>query len=127
MRLSISITIMLILIIIASIGGYYIIVVLANNVGKELEILQDYIDKEKWKEARKSSMDLLKKWNKSQYFMTILVNHSELDELEVRLAKISSMINIKANKKEILPEIAIARKLIENIPEQEKLSIKNIF
>jgi len=79
-----------------------------------------------WEKANHLDTEINNKWHNISKIIAILKDQSELHDLEITLSRISFLVNQK-NKKELLLEITIARKLLTAIYEQEKLSLENIF
>ncbi len=126
MKQLIGVLIMLIIIFsIAYAGNNY----LENSTSKLKNILlnlKNYTILNKWEKAKSLDIKINNKWNSLSKIIPILKDQGELHDLEITLTRISVLINQK-NKKELLSEIAIARKLLTAIYEQEKLLLENIF
>lgn len=126
MRLITGVIIMLIVITIMSIITNHYIITTSNNVHNLLVKIENNIHNNNWQNVLLLNKKLNKKWDKAQNIIPILIDHAELHDLEITLARISSLIQQK-NKGKIFAELSIAKKLIKNIQDQEKLNFKNVF
>ncbi len=126
LKFILGISIMLFIILALSITAYLFIKNMTENIEEKLYLLNNDINNKKWLNASEIFKDITKKWEKAETIFPVLIDHDELHNLEISLAKISVFIKNK-NKKELLVEINVALKLISSISEQEKLSLKNIF
>lgn len=109
-----------------SILSYYYISSVSGNMLDSLNDLQKNIKNESWEKARNSYSDVEKDWNKVQKYFPLLIAHSNLHELNMSITKISALLKIE-EKKEIIPELEVAKKITGEISEEEKLSLRNIF
>ena len=79
-----------------------------------------------WSKARdelKRADDL---WNGVKPVWTILINHKEIDNIDMALAKIKQYIETR-EKGLALGELSSLELLINHIPGKEKVSLENIF
>ncbi|ACL70953.1 DUF4363 family protein [Halothermothrix orenii] len=126
MKIAYGVFIIISLIIILSVGSYYIISYYSEKITQDLDRLNNYILQEKWGKAQNLMDNLNKTYNRGELFFTVFINHEEFKDLKTIIARLSSLVKLE-DKKEILPEITVARELVRSIPEQEILNIKNIF
>jgi len=57
---------------------------------------------------------------------TVFLDHEEIDNIDTSLVRISKYIETK-NTSMAMSEIAVLRQFVKHIPENESLSLKNIF
>ncbi len=126
MRRVIIISIMFIAIITAAVASFYTIQSLANNLTDTLDQLEKEINNEEWSQAENLNNNLKNDWERAERVVTLFIDHADLRDLNISLNKISFLIEIE-EKNELLTEISIARDLIQNIPEEEKLLLRNVF
>ncbi len=88
--------------------------------------LRNEVLEENWSSAKNTGEKLDLTWTQIMRYLPTLIDHSEVHDLEIRLALIITHLEYQ-KKDHLLPEIAVARELASNIKEQEKLSLKNIF
>lgn len=126
MRLITWVIIILVMITIISTMGYRYLLTTSDNLNQLLVKIKTGIHNNNWKQVKQLKRQLNTKWNQAQNIVPTLINHSELHDLEITLARISTLVEQKSKEK-LLPEISIARKLTKNIKGQEKLNLRNIF
>jgi len=114
------------IIILSAVGSYYAIRALTNNLNNTLIQLEKNVVNEEWSKAEKTYQEVKKQWDRAQKIITLFIDHSDLRHLNISLNRISRLIEIK-NKNELLPEIDVVKDLVTDIPEEEKLSLNNIF
>ena len=122
----IVISLMFLIIFAAAIGNLYLIESLTTNLTNSLEQLETKVINEEWTEAELIYENLEKEWKKAKNIVAISVDHADLRHLEISINRMSSLIDTK-NKTDLLPEITVTKNLVKNIPEEERLYIKNIF
>lgn len=88
--------------------------------------MEELISSEKWSEITRLEKKLSSSWENNQVFFSLIIDHAELNDLEISLAKINSHVKEK-KKSELLPELEISQRLIQNLWQQEKLSWQNVF
>ncbi|MFW6237864.1 MAG: DUF4363 family protein [Halanaerobiales bacterium] len=126
MRLLISLSLLIIVIFSGAIWSNIYIMDTMDNLDTKITTVNKQINRGSWLEAAETMKKLEKEWNKAQEIVPILVDHSELQDLEIALAGLSSRIN-QQNREEAITEIDIAYRLIKDVKEQEKFALRNIF
>lgn len=126
MRLLISLSLLIIIIFAGAIWGNLYIMNAMDRLNNGITSVKENIDRDSWKEASETLKKIEQEWSKAQNIVPILVDHSELQNLETALAGLSSRIQHK-NREEATTEINTARRLIRNVKEQEKFALRNIF
>lgn len=79
-----------------------------------------------WEMVENNIKDFSKKWEKQHAIWAILIEHSEIDNIDIRLAYLESYIKTKSIP-ETLGEINALLKYLEHIPGIEKLTIQNLL
>lgn len=116
----------LVIIIAASIYGYYILKKYSDSIYTLLDKLESDVENNNWDQVRETKEKLRAKWDQAQAFFPIMVDHAEFHDLGISLSRLFTMLDIEGDKN-ILPELSVAKKLIRQIPDQEKLTLRNIF
>jgi hypothetical protein len=88
--------------------------------------LEKSVDSEQWLEARKQFDNLMKTWNNAKPLWTVLLDHKEIDNMDISLARIDRHI-LAGDKSLALSEISVLKLLIRHIPEKERITLGNIF
>ena len=68
----------------------------------------------------------LEDWDRTENKWSLFINHAEIDNIEMSIAKITQFI-AKKEDASALAEIATVRSLLKHIPEREKLHPLNIL
>ena len=118
--------ILMVVIIAIAVGSLFFILSVSNNIFNNLEKLEKNVSTENWDEAEITFKKIQKEWEKGKSFFPLLVDHANLHDLNITLTRISSLLRVRF-KREILPEISVAKELSKEIYQQEKFSLKNVF
>ncbi|MDD2574244.1 MAG: DUF4363 family protein [Bacillota bacterium] len=110
-------------------AGFYTI----SEVSGTAEVLLSHcirirsdIEGGQWEDARHRLKEFDTFWNDSKPVWTILINHKEIDNIDMALVKINEYL--KSGEKGLaLGEVASLELLIRHIPEKEKVTLENIF
>ena len=84
------------------------------------------MESEDWQKAESEIEKLSTEWHSVMKLWSALIDHHEIDNIDVTLSKLKSLIQSK-DKSTALSEATVLRKFIVHIPEKEKLSISNIL
>ena len=93
---------------------------------KYIEISETNINNGDWDSAYKSISELNNKWEKTTDLWALIINHHEIDSIEISLKDTTSFIKSK-DKKMALASISSLKHYVGHIPEIEKASLKNIL
>ncbi len=126
MRQLSGVLVMLIIILFAAYSANTYLFNSTEELRKNLIEIKYCIENSGWENAELINNKVNEKWNKANKIIPILKNQGELNNLEISLTRISGLIKQK-KREELLLEITVARKLLAEIYEQEKLALKNIF
>ncbi len=91
-----------------------------------LSELDKAVKTENWNGAEKALKTLENNWGKSKIYWSVLINHSEVDNIEQSIERIKQYIRLN-DPIETSAETAGLRRYFLHIPENEKLTIENIF
>lgn len=109
--------------------GFFIINSLTHNTDKiseNIDKASQAINDENWNQANKE-LDLVKeKWNQHKKWWAIIVDHQEIDNIDVSLARTCEYLNHQ-DPTLTAGELAALKQYLKHIPEIEKISWKNIF
>lgn len=115
-----------VLIILVDIASYNYLYTSSNSMEKKLEVIEQNIKSEKWMIAKTNADDLEKTWGKVSNKWAILVEHREIDDIDMSLSKLKSFIETK-DKDLSLSELKTLKELYSHIPSNEKLTLENIL
>jgi len=98
----------------------------SENLDKMLTIVQQNIEKENWTEAKKNIDKAEKEWKNIDKKWAILIEHREIDEIEINMEKLKSYVETK-NKDLSMAQLKAIKMLIRHIPQNEKPTLENIL
>ncbi|GAB6137258.1 DUF4363 family protein [Halanaerobaculum tunisiense] len=119
-------TLFLIVVISLTFYGYKAVIQSAEPLLNRLDKLETNIENNNWERASETSQALQEQWRETQNLWTPLLDHSRVDSLENSLTRIKKAVQ-KEEKTEAFLEIAISKRLVQNVPNTEEVSFKNIF
>ena len=125
-KILISITVILAMILSASIFTNRILSKDANSLEEKISAVEADTEKENWETAQTGLATILKEWPKVENKWALLLDHAEIDNIDEALTKVSKYIKAK-DVPLALAELASLKKYINHIPEKESLDLKNIF
>lgn len=106
--------------------AYYYIDHTANELVSKASLVEQQGNKENWPHAEKAFSSLDSAWIKASTKWTVLVDHQELDNINISLAKIREYIKAK-DIPGFKSEVAELKLLLKHIPEKEALNLKNVL
>ncbi|MFZ7101950.1 MAG: DUF4363 family protein [Peptococcaceae bacterium] len=123
----ISITLMITIMIL--IFAFYAVNILAKTSLDMTEVLKEIeaaVMKGEWNQAAQKLTDLEDKWEEYHLIWDMLIEHGEIDNIDISISHINSYIR-RQDLTESYAEIKALYKYLEHIPEIEKLTLENIF
>ncbi|MDD2234780.1 MAG: DUF4363 family protein [Desulfitobacteriaceae bacterium] len=126
MRVIITTIIILFLIISCSVISNNYISSTSGNLVAQLENTQIAIENQKWNTAREQLEQTQTSWNKTKYWWAILLNHHEIDNIELSSQRLKQYL-ITEDKTKSLAEISALKMLYKHIADTETLTIENIL
>ncbi|MBC2581535.1 DUF4363 family protein [Clostridium sp. DJ247] len=103
----------------------YLSKVCSNLKNLNTQIERD-IDKDDWNSAYNHSLKFLNQWDKYSKRISIFVNHTEIDNINNELWKITQYTKVK-NKDESLASNHVIKFYLDHIEDLEKVNLQNIF
>ncbi|QSZ26892.1 DUF4363 family protein [Aceticella autotrophica] len=120
------ITIIVALIILIDIAAYNYLNTTSQNFNNTIIKIEKDVNNGKWDSAKNKIEKLDKTWNKINSKWAILIEHNEIDEIDITLAKLKSYIYTN-NKNFSLAELKTLNEKFKHIPVSEKLILENIL
>jgi hypothetical protein len=106
--------------------SYFYIDHTAKQLVTKVKLVEQNGYKEDWQQAEQEFSALHEKWNTASSKWTALVDHQELDNINISLAKVGEYIKAK-DMPGFRSEVAELKLLIRHIPEKEAVNMKNVF
>ena len=110
-------------------AGYYTITEVTKTADiliSKSGVIKTDIENENWDRALSGLMKFKSFWNDVKSLWTILINHTEIDSIDMALARIEQYI-LTREKGLALGEMSLLELMIKHIPEKERLTLENIF
>jgi len=98
----------------------------AQKLDSDLSVLEEFIENQSWNTASEKLEEFHGKWYKTSSFWSILIDHYEIDNIELLLSQLASYVKNK-NKNDALSSVSSLKTLIKHIPDKESLRLKNVF
>ena len=106
--------------------SYYYIDHTAKQLVSQAGLVEQNGNKEDWQQAEQEFSVLHARWNAASSKWTALVDHQELDNINISLARIREYIKAK-DIPGFRSQVAELKLLLKHIPEKEAVNLKNIF
>ena len=91
-----------------------------------LEKLENDILSSDWESAEKNSRDFEEKWSGTKGFWAALTDHSEIDNIEHTFSRLKKFVQTKDTSL-ALAEVSVLNKFISHIPDNQRITLENIF
>lgn len=98
----------------------------SQRLDSKLSELKADIENQNWDTAEKKLEEFHRKWDKTSNVWSMLVDHYEIDNIELVLSQLASFVKTK-EQSEALSQISSLKTFIRHIPEKEALKLKNIL
>lgn len=121
--------IIIVLTILIIVGGCLTLYALNSESQKltvNLSTVEQDIEIQNWDEAAKKLEEFHGKWDKTSLVWTMLIDHYEIDNIELVLSQLVSYVKTQ-DKSNALSQMSSLRTLIKHIPAKESFKLKNIF
>lgn len=98
----------------------------SQSLDRELSELKADIENQNWVIAEKKLEEFHGNWDKTSNVWSMLVDHYEIDNIELALSQLASFVKTK-ERSEALSQISSLKTFIKHIPEKEAFKLKNIL
>jgi hypothetical protein len=98
----------------------------SEKLAAHFEHLEQALTAENWSEAGAILNGSWEAWNKTKKNWAPLIDHEEIDKLDLAVARITQYVNNKEHSL-ALAELAVLKLLVRHIPEKEAVNLQNIF
>jgi len=109
--------------------AFYSVSVLAQTTEEMTTILEEVeqaVLEHDWELAEVSLDEFKKQWDKKHFVWSLLIEHSEIDNIDISICHIRSYMKLQ-DLTETYVEIKALFKYLKHIPEMERLTIQNLF
>ncbi len=98
----------------------------AMRMANTIDRLETDIFNSDWTEAENKVGDIKREWDGHKQWWTIFIDHREIDNIDTALARTLKFIETR-ERASAVAELAALRLMIKNIPEKERINIKNVL
>lgn len=98
----------------------------SESTAELIKMLRNAAETEKWDEAQDLMEEITEKWESSQIWVSMLIDHEEVDSVATTLAALSQYVKYQETP-ELMAELETFRHLIEHIPRRESPALQNIL
>ncbi|TGE31957.1 DUF4363 family protein [Desulfosporosinus sp. Sb-LF] len=126
MRTIPTIVTIIILLLGGSLASYQYIQSTSQTLALQIETVEQSISTHKWENAQKQLNIAQPRWDKTKTLWTVLLDHQEIDDIEVSMKKLEKYIQAQ-DVALSLGEASALKLLIDHISDTEKLTLRNIF
>ncbi|PYG89782.1 uncharacterized protein DUF4363 [Ruminiclostridium sufflavum DSM 19573] len=98
----------------------------AEKLDSSLKNASGFVDNKQWNNAEEQLYLFEAEWENTKFGWTMLLDHSEIDNIDNSYAKSKKYIEIQ-DFSSASAELQSLRHLVLHIPQREKFSINNIF
>ncbi len=106
--------------------SYYYIDNTTAFLASHTEKLEKSVQAKKWNKAEQDFSKLKSSWDRTSSKWTMLIDHQELDNINISMARLKRFIDTKEHP-EVMAELGELKLLFKHIPEKESLNMKNIL
>lgn len=99
---------------------------LCDDINSQCEEIERKIDKDKWAESYKDSIKLMDDIDNSFSFISVYMNHQDVDYLHNETLKLSQYTKYK-NKSEALCSVHLIKHSSKSIKELQTPTLSNVF
>lgn len=97
-----------------------------ENLSEKLGEIQSTAESGDNEKAIHLTENMLEIWEKEEKKISLLVNHSEIDEIEKTIKSLPVLAR-QGNTKRLEEQSSVAAERVRHIREKERISVKNIF
>ncbi|MGB9780369.1 MAG: DUF4363 family protein [Caldanaerobacter sp.] len=98
----------------------------SQKIERILAMAEESIKKGDWEKAKLLVEKSESEWKKIDKKWALLVEHREIDEIEINMEKLKSFVESK-NKDHSMAQLKTVKMLLKYVPENEKPTLENIF
>ncbi|KKC30405.1 hypothetical protein CDSM653_00495 [Caldanaerobacter subterraneus subsp. pacificus DSM 12653] len=98
----------------------------SQKIDSLLSKVEDHIKSGDWEKAKDWVEKAESEWKKIDRKWALLVEHREIDEIEINMEKLKSFVESK-NRDQSMAQLKTVKMLLKYVPENEKPTFENIF
>lgn len=121
-----AIVIIVVLLLGGSFATYRYLHTTSQALVTQLEEVEQSISAQKWEVAQKELNTVLQRWGKTKNWWTILLDHQEIDNIDVSINRLEKYIQTH-DLSLSLGEVSVLKLLVDHISDTEQLNLRNIL
>ncbi|CAA7602906.1 Protein of unknown function DUF4363 [Acididesulfobacillus acetoxydans] len=98
----------------------------ARTLTAQLGRVERSVQDGKWQEAGNELKTAQTSWEKTKYWWTILLNHQEIDNIDISMSRVQKYIETKGAVLS-LGELSTLRMLVDHVSDNEAFNVRNIL
>ncbi|KLU60438.1 hypothetical protein CEB3_c32890 [Peptococcaceae bacterium CEB3] len=98
----------------------------AGTLTAQLDRVERSVQDGKWQEAGNELKTAQASWEKTKYWWTILLNHQEIDNIDISMSRVQKYIETKGAVLS-LGELSTLRMLVDHVSDNEAFNVRNIL
>lgn len=126
MKIIISIAILLAVLIFSGVFTVNMLYKDAGIIESQINDIEELVKNEDWPRVKELLNQMEEKWSGTEKSWTMLVDHMEIDYIDISLTRLKSYIEAE-DKTLALGEVGVLRQYVRHIPEKESFKLKNVF
>ena len=91
-----------------------------------LQAVNEGVEQNKWDESLQKYSAFSKKWHPIRENWVLFINHAQINNIEMKLTRISELLKLR-EQSSLTTELSEAIMLLQQIPESERLTWRNIL
>ena len=108
------------------IASYVYLEKTADKLVDKTKLLENSVHKKDWKAAEKNFASLTSSWNKANEKWTALIDHQELDRINISITRIREYIQVR-HLPGVAAETAELKLLFLHIPKKDAINLDNLL
>lgn len=126
MRTLTTVVVVLVLLLGVSSLSYSYVSGSAHNLTAQLDRVEQMVQNGKWADARRELQTAQNTWDKTKYWWTILLNHQEIDNIDISMSRLQKYIETQGLVLS-LGELSALKMLVDHISDNEVVNIRNVL
>ena len=98
----------------------------SQKIADYIENIEIYARNNDWHKAKETLFILEKQWAETQSKWSMLIDHNEIDNIDISLTKVSAYIE-EREQKLALAELSSLKQMVKHIPKKEALALENVL
>lgn len=118
--------ILLAVVLISSTAMYIYSTLIYNDLRDALESLYGAVEDGKWDDAEEKAEKMNALWDKADRSWTPVMDHQQVDRVDESITRIRQLIKVR-DRDALIVEIAVARRLLKRLKDNETPDLQNLF